>query len=216
MGRVDAGARRPFAVSCRGVRDGLQLADVRRVLRARARAALDAVQLDDAQGQPARRELSLLRRVESAVRDPALGLDGRRLVRGAGSGQVRAADGAARVDAAVGRRQSRHARLLQVRHVHARELPRADGDVRRRLPAAGVQHRAAGRHLVLYVRDAVLHARRVPAPRGAGAQLPRLRAVRDVLPASRRRPDHASDRARAAVRRAAPRDAAISCASGSR
>ena len=46
---------------------------------------------------------------------------------------------------------------------------RADGAVRHRLPAAALRHRAAGRHLVLHVRDHVVHARRVPAPRRAGA-----------------------------------------------
>ena len=44
-------------------------------------------------------------------------------------------------------------------------------------------------------------------------QFPRLRAVRDVLPAPRRRADHAAHRAGAAVRHAAPRDRRRSCAS---
>ncbi len=44
----------------------------------------------------------------------------------------------------------------------------------------------------------------------------RFQPVRDVLPAPGRRPDHAPDRARAAVPGAAPPDAATSCASGLR
>ena len=80
------------------------------------------------------------------------------------------------------------------------------GLARHRLPAAGLGHRPAGRHLLLHVRDAVLHARRLPAALGAGRKLPRLRAVRDLLPAPGRGADHAPDRARAAVRGAAPRE----------
>ena len=114
--------------------------------------------------------------------------------------------GAARVDDAVGGRQPRHARLLQVRAVPARQFQRADGVDGRRLPSAARGHRAAGRHLVLYICDVVVHARHLPAPRAAGAQLPRLRAVRHVLPASGRRADHASDRTGAAVRAAAQGD----------
>ena len=58
--------------------------------------------------------------MESAVRDPAVGVDGGRLVRRAGAGAGRAPGRAARLDAAVGGREPRHARLLQVRHVPAR------------------------------------------------------------------------------------------------
>ena len=85
--------------------------------------------------QPAGRQLPLLRRVEPAVRDPAVDLHGRRLVRGAGSGaRPTRPRRAPRLDAAVGRRQPRHARLLQVRQVPARQLQRADGAARRRVP----------------------------------------------------------------------------------
>ena len=102
--------------------------------------------------------------------------------------------------AAVGGVQPRHARLLQVRWVPARELPVAGRDLRHRLHAARMEHRPADRHFVLHVRDDVLHARRVPASRTAGQFVPRLRAVRHLLPAPGRGPDPAPDRPAAAVR----------------
>ena len=73
-----------------------------------------------------------------------------------------------------------------------------------RLPPGALRHRAAGGHLVLYLRHHVLHAGRVPAARRAGAEPARLRAVRHLLPAPGGRADHAPDRTRAAVCRAAP------------
>ena len=53
--------------------------------------------------------------------------------------------------------------------------------------------------VVLHVRDDVVHARRLSAARGARAQFPRLRAVRDLFPAPGRRSDHAADGTGAAV-----------------
>src|SRR6184192_1751643 len=68
-----------------------------------------------------------------------------------------------------------------------------------------LRHRPAGGHLLLYVRDHVVHPGRVPAARGAGTEPARLRAVRDLLSAPGGRSDHAPDGAGAAVRAAAPR-----------
>ena len=82
-----------------------------------------------------------------------------------------------------------------------------DGLVRHHLGRPGVEHRAAGRHLVLYVRDALVHARRVPRPPEADRLLPELRALRDLLSAPGRGTDRAPDAADAAVRDAAAGDA---------
>src|SRR5712671_7672779 len=65
-------------------RHGIQLAHVRRVLCVCARAARAAAALDHEENQSADRELPVLRGVESAVRDPAVGVDRHRLVRRAG------------------------------------------------------------------------------------------------------------------------------------
>ena len=90
------------------------------------------------------------------------------------------------------------------------------GVARDHLPPAGLGHRPAGRHQLLHVRDLVLHARRLSAALEAGGQLPQLRAVRDLLPASGGGADHAPDRARPAVRGAAAGEGATRSSSASR
>src|SRR6185312_282555 len=62
------------------------------------------------------------------------------------------------------RQSTRHAWLFQVRSVSARQLQHADGLARCGLSATARRHRAAGRHLVLYLRHLVLHAGRLSAP----------------------------------------------------
>ena len=185
---------------------GLQLAHLHRVLRAGAGAARHAAGVEDEEVQPAGRQLPVLRRLEPAVRTPAVGLHGGRLVGGQEAGGCREAERAPRVDAAVGGGQPRHARVFQVRRFPDGELRRADGIGGRGLSAAGAGHRAAGGHLVLHLRHAELHAGHLPASREAGGQLPRLRAVRDLFPAPGVGSDHAPDRAGAAVRARAARE----------
>ena len=71
------------------------------------------------------------------------------------------------------------------------------GAVRRARLAARLRHAAraaAGRHLVLHVRDDELRHRRVPPRDPADAEPAGLRGVRRVLPAPGRRPDPARDR----------------------
>jgi hypothetical protein len=53
----------------------------------------------------------------------------------------------------------------------------------------GVRAGAADGHQLLYVPDALLHDRRLSRGAGAGAQLPALPALHQLLPAARRRAD---------------------------
>src|SRR5215472_1514068 len=103
---------------------GLQLSHLRRVLRLRARDALAALQLEHEEGESHRRELPVLFGVESAVRDPAVGVDGGRLVCSAGTRQGTPSDGAPCLDAALGGGELGDTRILQVRAVPARQLHR--------------------------------------------------------------------------------------------
>ena len=109
------------------------------------------------------------------------------------------------VDADQRRREPRDARLFQIWRVPAQQF-------RRRSPASlGIIYHPPGWDIVLpvgisfytfatlsYTLDVYLR-RSKPA-----GQLPRLRVVRHLLPASRRGTDHAPDRAGTAVRGAAP------------
>ena len=199
-----------------GSGNGLQLADVRRVLRARARAAFAAARLDDEEGQSADRELHLLRGVESAVRHPALDIDGRRLVRGARTRQSRSGQRRGARGCCCRSSPTSACSATSSTAVPAREFQRADGVVRRRLPAAA-RSTSCCRSASRSIRSRRCRTRSTSTCAArAGAQLPRLRAVRDVLPASRRRSDHAADRARAAVRRSRAARRRRNCASGSR
>ena len=109
---------------------GLQLPDFHRVLRAACSRCTRCRSVDHEEDQPAGRQLPVLRGVESAVRDPAVGIDGRRLVGGEETGRCGEAGGAARMDVAVGGGEPRHARLLQVRRLPDGEFPGADGRAR--------------------------------------------------------------------------------------
>src|SRR5919107_898227 len=98
-----------------GASDDLQFADFSGLLRARARDAQRALlQLAPEEDKPAGRLLPVLRGLEPAVRDPAVGVDRRRLVGGAMDGARQAGSNAQAVDDHVGGRESRHARLLQI------------------------------------------------------------------------------------------------------
>ena len=165
--------------------------------------------MDHEEGQPPHRELHLLRGLESAIHPAALGLDHRRLVHRARHLRVPRQEPRAQALLARDFRRGEHRvhRLLQVRRIPAAELAGADGLVRHHLGRARVGHRPARRHLLLYVRDAVLHAGRLPRATEADPVVPRLRAFRDLLPAPGRRPDRAPDAARAPVRDAAAGDA---------
>ena len=185
--------------------DDLQFSDLPGLLRDRARAAQHAVQLAPEEDQPDDRVVFVLRRVESAVRHPAVDLDRGRLVGGAMDGPRQARTHAPHVDADLGRREPRDARLFQIWRFPDGQFRVHRRLARHHLSPAGVGHRPPGRHQLLYLRHPLLHARRLFAALGAGWQLPQLRSVRDLLPAPRRRPDHAPDRARPAVRGAAPR-----------
>jgi alginate O-acetyltransferase complex protein AlgI len=150
------------------------------------------------EGEPARRELSVLRGLESPVRHPPVGLDGRRLERGQ-------ADLHAAEDIAKRRRppgspsasldEPRPARLLQVRRVPAREL--AEPDVERR----GSTGRRPEWSIVLpvgisfYTFQTMAYSLDVYLRRAEPAGLAsRLRPVRDVLPATRGRADRPAHR----------------------
>jgi hypothetical protein len=185
-----------------------QFADLHRLLRDRAVPAPAATGVVGEEVQPADCELPVLRSVESAVRDPAVVVDDGRLVGGAADPRERHPGPSARLADVVADRQPRLARLLQVRRLPAAELGRADERVRHRMAGASVGHHPAGRHLVLYLPDPVLHARRLPAPGQAGHLAARLLAVRHLLPAAGRRADRAPHRSDAAVRHAAQRDCA--------
>ena len=189
----------------RGAPDDLQFADLPGLFRRRHGAPSRApVFVAPEEDQPAARILSVLRRVEPAVRGAAVDFDRGRLVGGAMDGARQGRTHAQAVDGDQRRRQHRHAWLLQIWRLPARQFRRARRVDRGSLPAARVEHRAPRRHQLLHLRDPLLHARRLSPPRQARRALPRLRLVRDLLPAPRRGADHAPDRARAPVCGAAP------------
>ena len=128
--------------------------------------------------------------------------------------KARAAERAARLDAAVGGRQSRHARLLQVRPVPARQLHGADG---RRV---GVAYQPPHFDIVLpvgisfYTFATMSYTLDVYLRRAAPARnLLDYALFVTFFPHLVAGPDHASDRAGAAVRRSRAAPAATSCAS---
>src|SRR5260370_42495458 len=112
---------------------GLQFAHIPGFLRVRAPAALDAVQLDDEEGQSADRKLPFLCSLEPALRCAAVGLDASRLVCGAEAGPRRKIRGAPGVDATLGARQSRPARILQIWGISPANLQHSGGRHPRRL-----------------------------------------------------------------------------------
>src|SRR6184192_1751645 len=96
-GALGGGSR----AACRRTADhhGFQLAHVRRVLRLRACASRAAPALDHEENQLSCGELPVLRGVESAVRDPAVGVDRGRLVCRAGPRESKTAHQPPRLDA---------------------------------------------------------------------------------------------------------------------
>ena len=95
---------------------------------------------------------------------------------------------------------------LQVLQLRGRLVRDGDGLGRAPRLADAPAPRAAVRHLVLHVRDDELHDRRLPPRDPAGRSLPRLPALRLLLPAPRRGADRAPEvDAPAAPRRAGRR-----------
>ncbi len=137
------------------------------------------------------RELGLLRRVEPTVPDPAVGFHGARLLLRARDGASEGTSIAQGVHGAEPVRQSRHARLFQVRPVLARELRTLDARPRLRLDAPDLGPDAAGRNLVLHVPHTVLYARRLSLRDPSSPLTARLLARGELLPAVGRRADHA-------------------------
>ena len=156
-------------------------------------------------GRPHRCQRRLLRLARAAVSadpggDGAARLRRRARHRPLPAGRPRAA---APLAAALARRQSRRARVLQVRQLR-RPCPRGHGEPAGRLAApARARPGAADGHQLLHLPDAVLHGGRLSRPAGAGAQLSALPAVRQFLSAAGRRPDRAGERVPAADRSAA-------------
>ena len=197
--------------------DDLQFADFPGLLRGGDGASLRALLLvAPEEDQPDDRVVSVLRRVEPAVRDPAVDFDRGRLVGGAVDGPRQGRAHAQAVDADQRDRQPGDARLFQIWRVPDGQFRVHRGLARDHLSPAGLGHHPAGRDQLLHLRDPVLHARRLPAALGAGGQLPQLRLVRDLLPAPGRRADHAPDRAGAAIRGAAAGAGPTRSSSGSR
>src|SRR5438270_8720980 len=163
MGRADAGA----------ASGDLQFADLPGLLRGCDGASLRSVLLmAPEKDQPDDRVVSVLRRVEPAVRDPAVGFHGRRLVGGAMDGARQAREHAESVDADQRRREPRDARLLQIWGVPRPEFRDDRGVAWDRLPTSGLGYHPSSRHQLLHLRHYVLHARRLFAALEAGRQLP--------------------------------------------
>ena len=173
-------------------------------LRRRVRALLAAARADAAERAAARRELGVLRRLELEV-SAAADCEQRARLR------LRSADRRAR-------QAARRKRLVLIVSVDGNLLflatfkylgffvDRVCGAARAagvRCQHAGARDRVAGRHLVLHVSDDRLRRRRLSRQGAGGAQPPRLRAVRRVLPAARRGPDRTGGAPDASVSEAA-------------
>ena len=174
-----------------------------RLLRDRARGLQPARRyVARAEAVAARRELPVLRRVGSGVHRARVAVDVRRLDRGAVD-QRR--DDAGRASGCCSSSASSSTSACSATSSTATSCSRTSSPA---LHAIGVdyqpgavRHRVADRHLVLHVPHAVLHARRLPRAHEAVGQLPRLRALRHVLPGAGRRADPARVAVPAAVRR---------------
>ena len=128
------------------------------------------------------------------VADPAV-LDDARLVARAAHLAERRPAAPARAALSSACREPRPARLLQVRRIPARELPRARSRGRRRRYAPPRWNIILPVGISFYTFAlALLHDRRLPARDPRRLRLARLRALRELLPAPRRRPDRAGAR----------------------
>ena len=187
--RVDArGTPNSSSSGWRNTHDDLSQSRLRRVLHCHDGGLLAAA-ASRAERPVAGRELLFLRLRPSVVPDADLRVDGRRLLGGARDGGPAGAQ--APLPRAQPGRESRHAGVLQVLQLLRGERARAAVGAASRRADAGAAGDPAGRHLVLYVPGALVHARGVPRHAQGAARFSRLRDLRLFLSAAGRRPDRA-------------------------
>src|SRR5437870_1446038 len=181
-------------------RHAFQLAHFCRLFRNRGDALLEHRFVDAAKEPARRRELYLLRGVESALCRIALRHDGDGLLARAPDGQGARSTIEEMVAGGECLHEPEHARFLQVREFPAPEFSMGARARRTHLPAAASRHSAAGRHFVLHFSFSLLHTRHLSRRFAADAVAARFHSRRIFLSPAGRRTDRARRRFSSAAR----------------